>query len=83
MASSDLAKLDKLIAETRARIAGQREIVANMETVEIDTKAATRLLRTMESTLVDLETDRRALEDERFGGGEQHSSMGRWSSESW
>ena len=80
---SDLGRLDKLIVEVRARITRQRGIVEKMQSLELDTKAATRLLRTMESTLVDLESDRSLLEDEGLRGGEQRSSLDRWSSGSW
>ena len=64
---NDLGRLDKLIAEVRARIARQRGIVEKMRDLQLDTPAATRLLRTMESTLVDLESDQSLLEDEDLG----------------
>ena len=61
---NDLGRLDKLIAEVHARIARQRGIVEKMQTLHLDTEAAVRLLRVMERTLVDFETDRRLVEDE-------------------
>jgi hypothetical protein len=67
----DLATLDKLIADVRARITRQRAIAEKMQNLELDTKAAERLLGAMERTLIDLEADRRSIEDE---GAARHAS---------
>ena len=75
LSDNALGRLNKLIADVKESLARQRVIVAKMRSLELNTLAATRLLWTMESTLVDLESDRRLTEDE----GERRCPLDPWS----
>jgi hypothetical protein len=61
---SDLTKVDQRIAEARARLARQAEIVRKLTRGGHDTSNAKALATIMQWTLKILEEDRRLIEDE-------------------
>ena len=64
MPDSDLDYVDKQIAATIAKIARQGGMIAKVRTLKVDTRAAERLMQSMERTLYDLRAIRRLIEDD-------------------
>jgi multidrug resistance efflux pump len=66
VSNSDLDRADRRVAQARARLERQREIVQTLAARRQDTSTAAALLRTMRRTLEAFEEDRRLIEDEMF-----------------
>jgi hypothetical protein len=65
MTDRDLAQADRLIAECKNRIAGQREVIANAFQKGHETDVAVSLLRAFESNLQAFEKHRQVIRTQR------------------